>query len=106
MKKQKRVLPTPVEVYMARKNTRNYNLLKAAEELQELSLELTQLVTKPPKTKQEIALKNQAVIDEIGDSVIRIRVLCHMFDLAKINQRVNYKHKKYREYISLGYKKI
>ena len=55
--------------YLANNNDYKYNLLKASEELQELSLVLTQMALKKDKVNP------QEVIDEIGDVEIRLKVL-------------------------------
>lgn len=79
--------------YLADNNDYKYNLLKAAEELQELSLVLTQMALKENKVKK------QEVIDEIGDVKIRLKVLEHFFDKSKIRKRIRYKLTKFRLYI-------
>lgn len=81
--------------FLADSNDHKYNLLKAAEELQELSLVLTQM------TLKEKEVKKQAVIDEIGDVKIRLKILECLFCKDKINERVNYKLDKFRGYIKL-----
>lgn len=77
-------------------NDVNYNKLKSSEEFQELSLALTQQLTKPKKTK------NQEVIDEIGDCIIRLAVLIKMYDTDLINKRVDHKIKVFVEMINSG----
>lgn len=95
-----------IDAHMVLNNPRSYNLLKAVEEMQELSVELTQLVTKPPKTRKELYERRSAVTDEIGDVIIRLNVLCKMFNNAAIQKRIDYKYSKYREYRKRGYKRI
>ena len=58
--------------YLCVNNNIQYNLLKAAEECQELSLILTQRVTKPDRVEEE------EVTDEIGDVFIRLHILNKM----------------------------
>lgn len=82
--------------HLIKENDRKYNLLKAAEELQELSLVLTQMALKEKK------VKDQEVIDEIGDVKIRLAVLEGMFSQLKIKRRIRYKLTKFRSYIVLG----
>ncbi len=82
--------------YMVENNSVSYNLLKAIEELNELSLALTQRLTKP-KGRDE-----QEVIDEIGDVKIRIEVLEHLFDKQAVEARVRKKIKKFNGYIEQG----
>lgn len=79
--------------YLADNNDYKYNLLKAAEELQELSLVLTQMALKEDKVKK------QEVIDEIGDVEIRIKVLKYFFNKSKIKERFQFKIDKLKSYI-------
>ena len=82
--------------YLVENNDYKYNLLKAAEELQELSLVLTQMALKEEKVDK------QEVIDEIGDVIIRLNVLFHLFSLKKISKRVKFKLNKLKSYIKEG----
>lgn len=75
------------------KNDRNYNLAKAAEELQELALAITQQLNKPEKDL------SQEIIDEIGDVKIRMQVLELLFPTDQIEKRVQHKIAKFTEYI-------
>ena len=79
--------------YLVENNDYKYNLLKTAEELQELSLVLTQKNIKKEKVDK------QEVIDEIGDVIIRLNVLFHLFSLKKISKRVKFKLDKLKSYI-------
>ena len=79
--------------YLVENNDYKYNLLKTAEELQELSLVLTQMALKKEKVDK------QEVIDEIGDVIIRLNVLFHLFSLKKISKRVKFKLDKLKSYI-------
>ena len=74
-------------------NGEKYNLHKASEECQELGLVLTQYLLKPTKVDK------QEIIDEIGDVIIRVEILKQMFDLDKIQKRIDYKLNKFKEYI-------
>jgi len=88
MKKAKlKVIKTLIET-----NDLNYNKLKAAEELQELSLALTQQLLKPTR------ITDEAVIDEIGDVWIRMQILMKLYDKKKVNDRIVYKLNKFSEY--------
>jgi hypothetical protein len=80
--------------YLVDNNDYKYNLLKAAEELQELALVLTQMALKEEKVDK------QEVIDEIGDVQIRLKVLKHLFSKSKIKKRVQYKLDKLKSYIA------
>ena len=79
--------------YLVENNDYKYNLLKTVEELQELSLVLTQMALKEEKVDK------QEVIDEIGDVIIRLNVLFHLFSLKKISKRVKFKLNKLKSYI-------
>lgn len=79
--------------YLVENNDYKYNLLKTAEELQELSLVLTQMALKEEKVDK------QEVIDEIGDVIIRLNVLFHLFSLKKISKRVKFKLDKLKSYV-------
>lgn len=79
--------------HLINKNDYKYNLLKTAEELQELSLVLTQMALKEGK------INKQEVIDEIGDVKIRLRVLEHFFSHKRIQKRIRFKLNKLKEYV-------
>ena len=79
--------------YIVENNDYKYNLLKAAEELNELSTILLQYVNKDNK------IDKQKIIEEIGDSIIRIKVLKKLFNKKKINSRINFKLNKLKSYI-------
>lgn len=81
-----------IEKKLVKHNTYEYNLLKASEELQELSLILLQKINKPQK------VKNSAIIDEIGDVDIRLRVLKEMFSKKAVKRRIKDKEAKFEEY--------
>lgn len=86
---------------LVKKNGFEYNLSKASEELQELSLALTQKLNKPYK------VTDQEIIDEIGDVEIRIAILRKIFNPEKIDKRISEKLKKFQEYNdSAKYKRI
>lgn len=73
-------------------NTYEYNLLKAAEEFQELALILIQRVNKPKKVKSKM------ITDEIGDAKIRLAVLENLFSVKEIDKRVKQKTKNFEKY--------
>lgn len=77
-------------------NNYEYNLLKAAEECQELALALTQKALKPYK------VKNEEITDEIGDVKIRLKMLENLFDKSTIKKRVNFKLNKFKGYLEKG----
>ena len=79
--------------HLFKNNGERYNLHKAAEEFQELGLVLNQKLLKPGK------VKDQEIIDEIGDCLIRLKILTRMFPQEAIDKRVAYKLSKYKEYI-------
>ena len=80
--------------HLVENNDYKYNLLKTAEELQELALVLTQMALKEEKVKK------QEVIDEIGDVKIRLKVLQHFFSKRKVKIRIRYKLDKLKSYIT------
>jgi len=86
---------TDVEIinHLVETNEPKYNLLKASEELQELALVLTQLALKPNKVKE------QEVIDEIGDVKIRMKILKKLFSKKKVKERIEFKLGKFKEYV-------
>jgi hypothetical protein len=78
---------------LAKSNDYNYNLLKASEELQELSLVLTQYINKPDR------VEIKEIIDEIGDVKIRIKILEKLFNKKSIKERVVFKVNKFKTYL-------
>lgn len=80
-------------LHLVEKNDYKYNLLKAAEELQELSLILTQMALKEEKVSK------QAVIDEIGDVKIRLKVLEFFFDKSRVKERIEFKMNKLKSFV-------
>lgn len=82
--------------YLVENNDYKYNLLKAAEELNELSTILLQYVNKDNKVDK------QKIIEEIGDSIIRIKVLKKLFSKKKVKERIKFKLDKFRSYIKEG----
>ena len=79
--------------YLVENNDYKYNLLKTAEELQELSLVLTQMALKKEKVDK------QEVIDELGDVHIRLKVIQHFFSRKKVKKRIKFKLDKLKSYI-------
>lgn len=87
--------------HLLNNNERNYNLLKTAEELQELSLILIQKLNKGD------LVSDTKIIEEIGDVNIRMKVLNKMFPQKKIQKRMNLKLKQFFGYIKTNkYKNI
>lgn len=79
------------EVY--KYNSTEFNMIKTIEELQELSLALTQKITKP-------TLNNtQAIIDEIGDVKLRLKILEFYYDKDKVDARIALKLSKWKQYL-------
>ena len=79
--------------YLVENNDYKYNLLKTAEELNELSTILLQYVNKDNK------IDKQKIIEEIGDSIIRIKILKKLFSKKKVKERIKFKLNKFRSYI-------
>lgn len=87
--------------HLLKNNGTEYNMHKASEEFQELALVLNQKLLKPTK------VDDQEIIDEIGDCIIRLKILKKMYSKSKIKERVDYKLGKYKEYIDTkAYSKI
>lgn len=80
-------------------NTWEYNHLKAAEELTELTEVLIKKVTKRGGPKEP---SNQAVIDEIGDVYIRIAILSMIYGDTEIAKRWEEKVNKFKTYLEEG----
>ena len=78
-----------VNDYLKNGNSKEYTLLKTAEELQELALILIQSVTKDNE------IDDQDIIDEIGDVLIRINILREFFPEDRIQERIEYKLKNF-----------
>ena len=79
--------------YLVENNDYKYNLLKTAEELNELSTILLQYVNKDNK------IDKQKIIEEIGDVKIRLKVIQHFFSRKKVKKRIKFKLDKFRSYI-------
>jgi len=79
--------------YLLTKNEKGYNLTKTAEELQELALILIQKNNKPEQ------VKDSEIIEEIGDVIIRLKVLIKQYPKKSIEDRINYKLNKFFTYI-------
>lgn len=82
--------------FMINNNSFDYNRLKAAEELMELALALQQQVLKPAK------VTDKQVTDEIGDVILRIKVLKKLYDISEIKKRIALKQSQFINYISNG----
>lgn len=74
-------------------NTKEENIKKAIEELQELSLVLTQYLNKPSR------IKLIDITDEIGDVELRLPVLRKMFGSKAVDKRKKKKTKKLLDYL-------
>lgn len=77
-------------------NEPQYNLLKAVEELTELSEVLLKRVLKGDR------IPNKPIIEEIGDVEIRLEILKNIFGRVECATRVDEKLSKYLEYIQQG----
>jgi NTP pyrophosphatase (non-canonical NTP hydrolase) len=86
---------------LARTNSREYNYLKAAEELNELAEVLLKKVTKKGGVKEP---SDKSVIEEIGDVEIRVAILKELFDPTGelVEKRIVDKVIKYEEYLEQG----
>ena len=79
--------------YLVKNNGEKYNLHKASEECQELGLVLNQKLLKPSK------VDDQEIIDEIGDTIIRLEILKRLYPINRIQDRINKKLGGYKDYI-------
>lgn len=79
---------------LAETNDRQYNILKAIEECQELALILTQHLSK--------GAPDNKIIEEIGDVQFRVKVLSKLFDKKAIKARYKHKVSKCQEYLDAG----
>lgn len=79
--------------YLLEVNDKQYNLTKTAEELQELALILIQKNNKPQQ------IRDEKIIEEIGDVMIRLKVLKKSYPKELIKARINYKLNKFFTYI-------
>lgn len=84
--------------HIANTNNRNYNVLKALEEMAELSEKLLKSLTK----SSELKPTKKEIIEEIGDVQIRLAVLSHQFGAEEVNTRVNYKVGRMKKRIKSG----
>jgi NTP pyrophosphatase (non-canonical NTP hydrolase) len=82
--------------YLLLTNKPEYTMAKAAEEFTELALVLQQKALKPTK------VDDQEIIDEIGDCIIRLKMLKKMYSKKKIKERVSLKLNQYEGYINEG----
>ena len=73
-------------------NKKKHNIIKAAEELNELSAALIQSVTKSKDNTND-------VIGELGDVYLRLQVLQEYYDFNKVNKHIDNKLNKLTEYI-------
>ena len=85
---------TVVYNHLLNVNDEDYTFRKTIEELQELSLILTQRLN---KSKELVPDKD--IIEEIGDVEIRLKVLKKMFPSKLIKKRINFKLTKFYKYI-------
>ena len=90
---------------LSKRNSKKYNMKKACEELSELNTVLMQTLNKwnsPDKRPDK-----QEIIDEIGDVLIRVRILALIVGDRAVKRRIIYKLTKYKEYIDENmYKEI
>lgn len=73
-------------------NKKKHNIIKAAEELNELSAALIQSLTKSKDNTND-------VIGELGDVYLRLQVLQEYYDFEKVNKHIEDKLDKLTKYI-------
>ena len=83
--------------FLVKTNDPNYQLSKINEECLELGLALTQRLN-----KGERGASNDDIIDEIGDLEIRLQIAKKIFGEKQVNDRIQFKLDKYKEYASKG----
>jgi len=84
---------------MQEQNDPKYNLIKACEELAELSEKLLKKVVKEGTDK---CPSDDDIIEEIGDVQIRLDLLGLIFGQDKVEKRIQYKLSKFEGYMKEG----
>lgn len=80
--------------YLVKTNESKFQILKACEELSELNTILLQDITKEGRKTIQ-----QDIIDEIGDVIIRMKILKKIYGKKKVNKRINLKLQEFKKYI-------
>ena len=73
-------------------NGNQYNLVKSAEESNELATILLQKATKDER------IPDQGIVDEVGDVFIRLIMLTKIYGVDHVISRLEYKLNKFAEY--------
>ena len=77
-------------------NSSERNILKVVEETTELNEVLIKYLTKSPELKPKI----EKIIEEMGDTLFRMKVVAEMLGISKdVNKRFEQKAKQIGEYI-------
>jgi hypothetical protein len=76
-------------------NSRKFNIKKAVEELAELQTVLMQYLNKSKECKPD----NKAITDEIGDVILRLEPLVHIFGEIEVQNRVSNKGAKLEQWM-------
>ena len=90
---------TEMYLHLAKTNSKQYNILKTAEELAELQEVLLKRLTKEGGPKEPT---DQSIIEEIGDVKIRLEILSRMLGQTKVKDRIEFKTRQYKIYIKAG----
>lgn len=85
--------------HLLKKNSVEYNHLKAVEELAELTEVLIKKVNKMGQAKEPA---NQEIVDEIGDVLIRLAILNEMYGHDTVAERIDLKLSKFQSMIDEG----
>lgn len=85
--------------HLIKTNTPSYNVLKFLEELAEVNEALLKKITKEDTSKEP---SKEHIIEELGDLEIRLQVLKRIYGEEEVNQRIQYKLDKYKQYIKDG----
>lgn len=84
-------------------NTPEKNVLKVVEECMELSEVLVKYLTKQPEDKPKI----DKIIEESGDVIARLRILCYQLDITReVSQRIDFKFKQLDEWMRIKYEGV
>lgn len=78
---------------LASYNPTHYNITKALEEMAELSTVLAQKLNKRGSTKEP---SDDIVAEELGDTIIRLRILTRQIGSERVRNRIAFKLSKYR----------
>jgi NTP pyrophosphatase (non-canonical NTP hydrolase) len=83
-------------IHLVNTNANDYNILKCCEEMAELNEKLLKYVTKWPGYKPKV----EDIVEEIGDTLVRLKVVTAMLNVDKaVQDRIDYKCNRLIRYI-------